>query len=300
MRIILLALFVGPFALSAFLQADCNKDNRSNKNAGVLVTDFTITGTQSLSTSVLASMTGDLIGSCFDEDSEEMAERVRLLFQQRGYFKAEVKDLRLKAVDPLGVPKPVILESEVSEGPQYRLADVTFLKNHAFAAEKLRQEFPIQKGDIVDRDKVAMGLESLRKLYLTRGYRDFACIPETKLASNATLSLSLAIEEGPQYHMGDLEILGTKEEAAQIRTNWKLIEGDICDNTYLDQFLEANRDVLPPNFTKSNIETFQNCPEALVTVRLIIDPVEKDNKQLKNIRCEEQPDVSHSPEASPR
>jgi outer membrane protein assembly factor BamA len=148
------------FLFGAFLHGQCVDDHRSNKNAGILITDFTITGTQTISATDLARITSDMIGSRFDEDSDEMGERVRASFQDRGYFKAEVKSLRFKPRDPLGVPKPVTLEGGVSEGPLYKLADIMFVENHAFSSEKLRQQFPLKRGDLFERGKVASGLVS--------------------------------------------------------------------------------------------------------------------------------------------
>ena len=101
------ALFFALLFSSAFLVAECTNDHRTNKKAGIVVTDFTISGTQTISATDLARMTTAFIGSCFDEDSEELEERVRASFQNRGYFKAEVKSLRVKPRDPLGIPKPV-------------------------------------------------------------------------------------------------------------------------------------------------------------------------------------------------
>jgi hypothetical protein len=121
MRLAPWALFVNLFLSASFLRAQCVDDHRSNKNAGIFITDFSITGTQTISATDLDRITSDLIGSCFDEDLDEMGERVRASFQDRGYFKAEVKSLRFKPRDPLGVPKPLTLEGEVSEGPLYKL-----------------------------------------------------------------------------------------------------------------------------------------------------------------------------------
>ena len=127
------------FFPAAFLSAQCSNDHRTNKDAGIQISDFTITGTQTISATDLARMTTAFIGSCFDEDSEELEQRVRASFQNRGYFKVEVKSLRVKPRDPLGIPKPVLLDGDIAEGPQYKLADVSFLKNHAFPAEELRR-----------------------------------------------------------------------------------------------------------------------------------------------------------------
>ncbi len=270
---------------AAFLPAQCADDHRTNKNAGILITDFTITGTQTISTTDLARITTDMIGSCFDEDSGEVEERIRASFQDRGFFKAEVKSLRFKPRDPLGVPKPVILEGEISEGPQYRLAEVTFTNNHAFPSEELRRQFPLKKGELFERGKVASGLESVRKLYGTRGFLDYMAIPETQFGANGTVNLNLSFEEGPQYHMGKLEILADKETAAKVHAAWKLADGDVYDITYVDEFLKDNRDLLPAGFGLGNVQRIQNCPEAVVEVRMVLDPRE-DKSTPRSIPCE--------------
>jgi outer membrane protein assembly factor BamA len=294
MRLTPWALFVAILAHAGFSACtECVNDHRSNKNAGILITDFTIAGTQTISSTDLARITGEMIGSCFDENSEEMEERVRASFQDRGYFAVEVKSLRFKPRDPLGVPKPVTLEGEVSEGARYKLAEITFVENHAFSSETLRQQFPLTRGDLFERAKVASGLESLRKLYGTHGFLDWTAVPETTFGSNATVNLRISIEEGPQYHMGKLETVGDKQLAAKLSAGWNLAEGDVYDRTYIDQFLETNRDSLPVGFSRANVQTIQNCPDALVEVRLILDPAEEtSHADPKNVPCEHHHDVS--------
>jgi len=293
MRITPGVLFFALFLSAAFTPAECVNDNRSNKNAGILITDFTIAGTQTIGATELARITSDLIGSCFDEDSEELGERIRASFQERGYFAAKVNSLGFKPRDPLGVPKSVTLEAEVSDGPRYKLAEITFVENHAFSSEKLREQFPLKRGDLFERGKVASGLDSLRKVYGTEGFLDWTAIPDTKFASNATANLNISIQEGPQYHMGKLDIVADKEVAARLRAEWKLAEGDVYDRTYIDQYLEANRDLLPVGFSRANVHTIQNCPDALVEIRLIIDPAEDTSRaEPKNVPCEEHHDIS--------
>jgi outer membrane protein assembly factor BamA len=292
MRVTPWALFVAILLLAGFLPAECVNDYRSNKNAGILVTDFTISGTQTISTTDLARITSDVIGSCFDEDSEEMGERLRASFQDRGYFRVEVKSLRFKPRDPLGVPKPVTLEGEVSEGARSKLAEITFVENHAFSSEELRQQFPLKRGDLFERGKVASGLQSLSKLYGTQGFLDWRAVLETKFGSNATASLNISIQEGPQYHMGKLDVVADKEMAANLLAEWKLAEGDVYDRTYIDRFLEITRDSLPLGFSRANVQTIQNCPDALVDIRLIVNPAkDTSHAEPKNVLCEERHDV---------
>lgn len=128
--------------------AQCSTDHRTDKKAGILLTDLTITGTKAVSTTELAGMTGEMIGNCYNEDLDEVRERLRALFQDAGYFLVEVKNVRLKAGDLLGVPKPTTIEAEVEEGLQYRVGEISFVQNHAFTSEKLRAEFPMKVGDV--------------------------------------------------------------------------------------------------------------------------------------------------------
>lgn len=280
---------------AAFLSAECANDRRTNKNAGILITDFTITGTQTIGATDLARITATMIGFCFDEESEEMEERVHASFQDRGYFKAELKSLRIKPRDPLGVPKPVTMEADISEGLRYRVGDIMFVDNHAFDAGTLRREFPLKTGELFDRERIATGLEGLRKLYGSSGFLDYMAIPDSRFDSNATASLIITFEEGPQYHMGKLEFLGDKQTAARLRAAWNLTEGDIYDNAYLDEYLTANRDLLPANFSRESVQISQSCPEAQVAVRMILDPAEDQSPPPPtNIPCEERPQKSHA------
>jgi outer membrane protein assembly factor BamA len=268
-------------------RAQCGKDHRENPNAGILVTDFTISATQTVSATELARITGELIGNCFNDNSDEMGERVRALFQDRGYFSVEVKSVKLKAVDPLGIPKPVTMEAEVAEGPKYKVGEITFSGYRAFSPEKLRQQFPLKVGAVFERGKVAGGLESLRKLYGTTGYLDMTAIPATQPGANAIMNLSLTFQEGPQYRLDTVEFVGKKEMISRLQVQWKLAEGSMYDASYLDQYIEANREFLPAGFGRKDVQIAKDCPKALVEVRLVVDPAEDASRsQAKDVPCE--------------
>ena len=271
---------------ASFLLADCAQDHRDNKDGGILVTDFTISGTQAVSATELADITGNFIGACFNDDSDELGERIRAQFQDRGYFTVEVKHVSFKPGDPLGNPKPVTMEADVAEGPRYRLADITFLNNHAFGAQRLREAFPLKNGEVFERRKIASGLESLRSVYGKSGFLDFTAVPDTSFDSNATASLKISVQEGPQYHMGKLDVAASKEAAGRLRLEWKLPEGAVYDRSYLDTYIEANRDLLPAGFTRQDIQVASDCPHAVVDLKMIIDPAEDKSPPPKNISCE--------------
>jgi outer membrane protein assembly factor BamA len=236
-------------------------------------------------------MTGELTGNCFEDDSDEMGERVRYLFQNRGYFMAEVKSVKLKAVDPLGIPKPVTMEADVVEGPKFKVGEISFLGYRAFSADKLRQQFPLKIGAVFERNKVAAGLESLRKLYGTHGYLDMTAIPETQPGSNALMHLSITFQEGPQYRLDKVEFVGKKEMISRLQVQWKLAAGSVYDAAYVDHYIETNRDFLPEGFGRNDVQIATDCPKALVEVRLVVDPTEDASRlQLKDVPCEDNHD----------
>jgi outer membrane protein assembly factor BamA len=279
---------MGLACLSVAARAQCSKDNREDPKTGILVTDVTITGTQTLSATELARMTGELTGNCFNDDTDEIGQRVRALFQNRGYFMVEVKSVKLKPGDPLGIPEPVTMEADVAEGPKFRVGEITFRGYRAISADQLRQQFPMKTGAVFEREKVAAGLESLRKFYGKHGYLDMAAIPETQPSSNAMMHLSLTFEEGPQYRLDKVEFVGKKEMISRLQVQWKLAAGSVYDATYVDQYIEANRDFLPEGFGRNDVQVATDCPKALVEVRLVVDQTEDASRsQAKDVPCEE-------------
>jgi outer membrane protein assembly factor BamA len=275
--------------LSASLCADCikNHDLRSDKNSGLLIVDLIVKGTQSLSSDELTSITSGMIGSCFDDNSDELEERIRALFQDRGYFQVVLNSLHVKPNDPIAVPKPVLLEAEITEGLRYRVGEIAFTGNNAFAAAELAAKFPMKKGNLFTRNKVASGLENLRKLYLTSGFIDFWSVPETTSRSDATIALTIEVTEGRQYHMGKVEILAKKEIAERLLTAWELPAGAVFDGTYVEKYLDKNRALLPDEFQAQHALLLRNCDDSTVDVNLPIDATEARSQTLPTVEtCE--------------
>jgi len=285
----LLAAFVVGIFLPALLLADCpkNRDHRSDQSSGLLIADFIISGTRTLSSDDISRFTNQLKGACVNDDPDELGERIRALFQDHGYFRVEVRDLRIKPGDPLAVPKPAAVEAEIAEGPRYRVGRIEFTGNHAFTETKLRTEFRLRRGDWFERGKIAGGLEGVRKLYGSAGFIDFTVVPETQFGSEATVDLRLTVMEGPQYRMGKLEVFAKKEVADKLRVAWQLPEGKVFDRGYIDGFIAANRELLPEGFTPETVQVVRDCPDASVEVRLLLETAGGASLVRPNdIKCE--------------
>lgn len=273
--------------LGAAARCAAHRDYRTDKNSGVVVADATITGTISLNSDELASITRASIGTCLDENSDDLAYFVKSLFQDRGYYSAKVNHLELKSGDPLANPKPVVIEAEVLEGSRYKLTKIQFIGNHAFTDAQLRSAFPMKNGEFFRRGKIAEGLEKLRELYVSDGFLDFATIVDDQALSDSTVVLTLKTAEGPQYHLGKLEIFAPAELADKLRAQWHMPEGAVFNRNYLADYARGNHALLPANFVPQDMQVVRDCPNATVELRMLVDPIlAASHPASRDVECE--------------
>lgn len=262
-----------PAILCSTLLAQCTGklDQRSPGVGGILVSDLKISGSKTLSTEQLDRIANAMIGFCFNEDNDELMERLRIEFQNRGYFLVDVRNVDVKVVDPLTTPKPVVLAFEAHEGARFKTGEITFINNHAFSSNQLREGFSIKTGEWFSRKPLGEGLESLRNLYASSGRIDFCAMPDTEVAPGNKMNLRITIDEGPQYRMGKLEVVAPKELAETITAAWELNEGSVFDFDYAEKFLKEHRQLFPNDFQADHIQHARNCRDLTVNVRLPID-----------------------------
>lgn len=254
----------------------------------IVVESIAISGTQSIDSVELSEITNSMTGSRFKDDKEELQERIRAQFQDRGYFTAVIQKLDIKVIDPLASPKPVRLEAQVTEGPRCRLSSIEFTGNHDIRSATLRAKFPMKKGDAFNRAKVAGGLQAMRKLYSSRGFIDSFFIPDTNLDSSSTVKLTIDVHEGPQYRMDKFEVLGPPEIAEKLQMRWELNSGAVFDRDCVETFLDKNHSLLPADFTLLNgVELIEDCPDATVSVHLHLthDPQHEALDRAKRVNC---------------
>jgi outer membrane protein insertion porin family len=175
---------------------------------------------------------------------EEDTERVRAEYQNRGYFKALVNEPKTVIHDTghkgfhirllqAGPGKAVDITMPVEEGDQYRLGKITFKNNKAISnTAALRSLFPLKDGDIFSRQKIAKGLENLRKAYGENGYINFTPIPNTTFDDEKKLaSLEIEVDEGKQFYVRRIEFVGnTTTRDKVIRRELALEEGGVYNS----------------------------------------------------------------------
>lgn len=148
-------------------------------------------------------------GGSVDGLIEEALERVRAGWQNHGYFKVEVSD-EGSTVTSAPAGQQIVLSVHVDEGSQYRLGGITFKNNRAISnVNALRALFPIKDGAIFSREKIAAGLENVRRAYGEFGYINYTGVPNTTFDDEEKLVfLEIDIDEGKQFYLTRVDILG--------------------------------------------------------------------------------------------
>lgn len=154
-------------------------------------------------------------GTSLDKVTDEALWRAKAEWLNRGYFKVQVSgDAKTLTSNPAN---RIALSVHVNEGAQYQLKEITFKNNKAISSlRSLRGMFPIEDGDIFSREKIAKGLENLRKAYGDFGYINFVSVPNTQFDDeNKQISLEIEMDEGKQFYVSGITVLGLDESARE-------------------------------------------------------------------------------------
>jgi outer membrane protein insertion porin family len=224
----------------------------------------------------------------------EDAERVRMAYQQKGYFKAIVEDPKTKLRDthsiihiPLiqkGRGKVVDITMPIVEGDRYRLGTITFEHNKAVRNEKaLRGLFPMKDGDIFNTDNVRKGLENLRKAYGELGYINFTSVPDTRIDEDKKIiNLVIDVDEGKPFYVRRIEFQGnTTTRDKVIRRELAIEEGQVYNTRLWELSLLRLNQLDYFEALKPDEATERKLDEAAGTVDLTLKVKEKGKNSIQ-------------------
>ena len=181
------------------------------------------------------------------EGLDEVLEvRIRLAWEEHGFFKV-LASSQTQVVSSDSAYEHVIVTIHVDPGQQYLLGGVRFRSSDpddretlAFPREELRKLIPLQEGDMFNVIKVRESLDAMKKLYNSHGYLNFVATPVTE-ADDATRRISLVMEldEGKQFRVGKVEVLGLEPGKAAALTS-RVKPGDVFQYSLVETFVKAN------------------------------------------------------------
>jgi outer membrane protein assembly factor BamA len=179
------------------------------------------------------------------------------IFRERGYLKASCAAAQPKVVKPTtsdwngNGPTPTFVDITfpVTPGIQYKLAGWQWSGNKVVSTGELQPFIHAKTGQVADTVHLEGDLRAVQKLYGSRGYITAGIKADAVFDDPAgTVSFLLAVNEGPLFHMGELQFRGLDNSlTAKLREAWKLRPGDVYDASYLQEYLPQARKLLPPS-----------------------------------------------------
>ena len=190
---------------------------------------------------------------------EADADLVLQYLRNRGYVRAQVGSPELRTIEDSadGEERFVQLRIPVTEGPRYRVGEITFEGNTVVRSDGLRQLFEIDPGDWFNEKELRDGLQKAQEVYGRGGYMEFtgapdyrmrndgieedpaaAAVPEMLLAGgeelNPTVDITMRLQEGEQFFVNRLTFTGnTTTRDNVIRREMRVVEGSIFDTEAL-------------------------------------------------------------------
>jgi outer membrane protein insertion porin family len=185
----------------------------------------------------------DVVGKPFSRFAIEtfIQEQVRPLYLQAGYLRVNfgAPEPRFTGDPNQPLPSQVTVTLPIDSGPAYKLNEVTWTGNTVINRAPLDLLITAKHGDVVDGMAIAAVWQRVQREYAHRGYVDAKIDPQPQYSdADSTVSFHVAINEGPQYHMGKLVITGLSLDAERaLRLNWKLMPGDVFDGAYVEDMM---------------------------------------------------------------
>ena len=153
----------------------------------------------------------DLFPRTYDASKlDEDADRVRIEYRNRGYFKATTLEPQTNVrnqggINPLtlhpNTGKRVDILIPVEEGARYKLGGITFTGNTSLPNNKaLRAQFAMKDGDWFNYTAFGKGLQALQKAYGQYGFINFVPTPVPRFdEAKKLVYFDIACDEGKKF-----------------------------------------------------------------------------------------------------
>ncbi|HLW70923.1 MAG TPA: outer membrane protein assembly factor BamA [Candidatus Binataceae bacterium] len=200
------------------------------------------------------------------------------VYQGKGYLDAKV-DFKL-------IPQPnntAIGVIDVDEGPAVKISKIDFTGNKAYSARQLRGLLETQRHSVLsyifstgylDQKKLQSDVDRLTSFYYEHGYVNAVVSPPQITRHGNYLTVSFAIDEGPQYKVGTVEVAG----------DLKLPEKDLISKLILKpKEVFSGSDMQHDVLTLSDLYSDRGYAYVNVDPRTQVDPATRNVNVVYNI-----------------
>jgi outer membrane protein insertion porin family len=193
----------------------------------------------------LEARASDLLGQPFSRSGIEIfeLEQIRPLYLSHGFLQVRFgqPSVRLPSDSKAPNAKRIVITIPIEPGPTYIWNGITWKGNYTIPPDALDDLLKLKTDDLADGMKIEGGLQAVRDLYSERGYLDAKVDAVPKFDDAAKhVSYSVTVDEGPQYHMGNLVLTGLSLDGEKrIRSAWRIAPGAVFDKNAYDQFVDT-------------------------------------------------------------
>jgi len=219
----------------------------------IRIRGFEFPGASPEQVALLTTAARKLVGAAYARSLLAVVAPIDLLpvYLQRGYLKAAFGASSARVVKTSGEQDPSEVQVDaimpVTPGKVYATSDVAWKGNSVLKVEELQGLIHMPAGQPANAVRLMSDLESVHKLYRSRGYMAAQVKPAATIDDEkSTVHYDLNVVEGDQYKMGELEIVGLDTGAkAHLQDAWTLHEGEPYNADYAKKFLAATDRLLP-------------------------------------------------------
>src|SRR5438477_683591 len=170
-----------------------------------------------------------------EEDLEKGRQKILEIYQGRGFNDIEVQ-FHVEPIDATRGTSRVVYT--ISEGIKGAISRILFEGNTHFSQQTLRKQMKtkgktiisaLDKSGRLDETQLQDDVQKVREFYQNHGYIDVVVREVRKeRTSGGALHIVIAIDEGPQYHVGKLSFIGYKATSEdKLRAVVKTHEGAV-------------------------------------------------------------------------
>ncbi len=192
------------------------------------------------------------------------------VYQDRGYWRAKLST-KVTWVDGRGPQRQLdALVTAIDEGEQYWLKQIRWTGVTALPEDELDRLFPLHPWELVSRAKLKEGLETVRKVYASRGYIAYGAVPQTEFDDTAhSISLTIAVQEDSPFRFRNLSVAGLDKTASQeLQRRWLEMRDEVYSpdklHGFFEKFLPGMRPQDALDYSTSNIDLDSHTVDILV------------------------------------
>jgi outer membrane protein assembly factor BamA len=185
----------------------------------------------------------DIVGKAYSRVTIDLflSEAIRPIYLKQGYLRAKLgpPEVRLAGDPNQKLPSQIPVFIPVVPGVIYRWKEFHWTGNTLVSEFTLAGLLGAKPGELADGMQIEAAWDRVREEYAHRGYLEAKLDPVPTYDDQAhTVSYSVSVQEGPEYHYGKMVLTGISLAAERrLRAAWPFVPGEVFDKTKFEGLL---------------------------------------------------------------